>query len=90
MEIIKIAIGGLLAFPIAYLMVLWFFGQDPLQIGPVIGNIAPFVVPAELRGPEPEPAPAKTEIKTNEPLEDNGALPIPDIDPDKVRANEIE
>ena len=49
-ETTKILIGGLLAFPIAYLLVFWVFQQDPLNLGPTIGRVVPFAVPAKLRG----------------------------------------
>ncbi len=53
-EFIKILIGGLLAFPIAYLMVFWIFKQDPLSLAPSLGKVVPFIVPAELRASEDE------------------------------------
>lgn len=49
LEVFKVILGGLLAVPIAYLLVLWVFGQDPLQVGPTIGKSVPFVVPAKFR-----------------------------------------
>ena len=87
---IKIVVGGLLAFPIAYLMVLWLFHQDPLNLGPSLEKVAPFVVPADLRGPEPaseeDIAPSQPEIS----VEDEEPLPIPDVDPDNIRGVDIK
>ncbi len=49
-EFIKIALGAMLAFPIAYLIVLWGFRQDPLNVGPSVGSVIPAIIPADLRG----------------------------------------
>lgn len=48
-EFIKVMAGAALAIPIAYLVVLWAFGQDPLALGRPIGNAAPFLVPEKYR-----------------------------------------
>ena len=83
-EVVKVLIGGALAIPIAYLLVLWVFSQDPLDVGPSISNVAPFVVPQKFRG--------GPEIEIEEPGEaaplaedvDIEKLTIPSLDPDKV------
>jgi hypothetical protein len=54
LEILKVAAGAALALPIAYLLVIWIFGQDPLGVGKSIGSTAPFLVPAEYRVSAPE------------------------------------
>jgi hypothetical protein len=51
-EFLKIAFGGLFAFPIAYLLVLWIFSQDPLGLGPHVSKVAPWAIPVKLRGAE--------------------------------------
>jgi predicted HAD superfamily phosphohydrolase len=87
----KVVIGGLLAIPIAYLLVFWIFKQDPLNVGPTIGNVVPFLVPAELRGDKVEDAGEDSKkVKPKAPaaktVDDNLAdLPIPDVDPDLVK-----
>lgn len=53
-EFLKIAMGGVLAIPIAYLIVFWVFQKDPLNLGPGISSVAPFAVPAQFRGPDSE------------------------------------
>jgi hypothetical protein len=71
-------------------LVLWVFNQDPLGLGPSIGKVAPFAIPEALRveSVEGEETPAAdSESDSNESDE---KLPIPDVDPDKVRVNEIE
>ena len=45
MEAFKIIIGGLLAAPIAYLLLMWVFSRDPLGLAPQINNYAPMLVP---------------------------------------------
>ncbi len=49
METIKVVLGGLLAVPLAYLIVMWFLGQDPLRIAPSIQHYVPFAVPPKMR-----------------------------------------
>jgi hypothetical protein len=47
-----IVLGGALAFPAAFLILLWLPGtlrRDPVQIGPWLGENIPFLVPADLR-----------------------------------------
>jgi hypothetical protein len=48
-EFLKVMAGAALAIPIAYLVVLWGFGQDPLGLGRSIGNSVPFMVPEKYR-----------------------------------------
>lgn len=54
-EFLKVMCGAALAIPIAYLVVLWVFGQDPLGFGRPMGRIAPFMVPESYRGDQPKP-----------------------------------
>lgn len=56
LELVKMLFGGILAFPIAYAMLLWIFLQDPLGIAPSLGEVAPLSVPRKFR-PEPEGMP---------------------------------
>ena len=46
---LKIVGGGLLALPLAYLIVMWIFSRDPLGIGESLGEKVPFLVPSALR-----------------------------------------
>lgn len=51
-EMAKVVAGGLLAVPLALLILLWLPGRwqrDPLQIGPSLGRTIPWIVPANLR-----------------------------------------
>ncbi len=51
-EITKVVAGGLLALPLAQLILWWLPGnwqRDPLQIGPSVGRVLPWVVPANYR-----------------------------------------
>ena len=48
MEAIKIIVGGLLAVPIAYLLLMWVFSRDPLSLRHTIHDFAPFLVPSKL------------------------------------------
>jgi hypothetical protein len=89
-ELVKIVLGGLLAIPIAYLLVFWIFKQDPLNVGPSLGNVVPFLVPAEFRDDtdaDPDEDANKTNRKTgSKKTEEKNPLdlPIPDVDPDLV------
>lgn len=93
-EAFKIAFGGLLAFPIAYLILLWGIGQDPLSIAPALGRTMPFIVPKSMR-PKTEAAPISSrnqkasEASTDEtslqirPTLQESILQVPDVAPDK-------
>ena len=48
-EVAKVVVGGLAAFPIVQLAVWWIGRTDPLDLGPKVGAIVPFVVPKHLR-----------------------------------------
>jgi len=51
-ELAKIVAGGLLAVPLALLILLWLPGKwqrDPLRIGPSIGRVLPWIVPTNCR-----------------------------------------
>ena len=48
-EFLKVMAGAALAIPIAYLVVMWGFGQDPFGVGRSVGKMAPFLIPENLR-----------------------------------------
>ena len=48
-DFFKMLVGACLALPIAYLIVMWVFSQDPLGIGRGLGEKLPFLVPSALR-----------------------------------------
>ncbi len=59
-EIAKVVAGGLLALPLAQLILWWLPGKwqrDPLQIGPSVGRVVPWVVPENFRSAELTVAP---------------------------------
>ena len=47
-EALRVAIGGALAAPIAYLLLMWVFSRDPLHLVPTINSFAPILVPDKL------------------------------------------
>jgi hypothetical protein len=49
LEVVKIILGGAMAFPIAYLILLWGLGQDPLRLAPSLSKTIPFIVPMKMR-----------------------------------------
>jgi hypothetical protein len=85
-EAVKVIAGGLLAIPIAYLLVLWFFKQDPLNVGPKLGGVVPFLVPSEFRDNQIE-KPKTLEFKKDrgeDATEENAVdSSIPNVDPDR-------
>ena len=92
-EILKVVLGGALAIPIAYLLFLWMFKQDPLQIAPSISKSAPFLVPAEFaEEPSAEGSQADGETEgeaanVEDVLDVSGGLPKPRLDPNDVGVN---
>ena len=53
-ELWRIVLGGLLALPIAQLILWWGFAVDPLGLGPKVYPYAPAVVPAKVFRPAVE------------------------------------
>lgn len=48
-------LGCLVAFTMAYLMLIWIFKSDPLSVAPAISKAVPFAIPASMQnGAEPE------------------------------------
>lgn len=47
-EIVKIILGGLLAIPVAQLVLWWVFAADPLNLAERIYNVVPGIVPPAL------------------------------------------
>ena len=47
-DFLKMVAGACLALPIAYLVVMWVFTQDPLRIGGGLAEKLPFLVPTAL------------------------------------------
>lgn len=92
-EIMKVVFGGILAVPIAYLLVLWVFRQDPLSVGPRIGNVAPFLIPETLRKDgESNNGDSNDSDKTADDKnenDDNDSLAIPRLDPDRVLNSDL-
>ena len=84
LEMMKVLVGGALAIPIAYMLVFWVFHQDPLDIGPSIGNVAPFLVPEQLRGDSDVESGEARGTEANPIDGDTEKLTVPSLDPDKV------
>ena len=84
----KVIIGGLLAIPIAYALVLHGFKQDPLGVGPKISTFAPFLVPNQFRGiassDENDLPGTNAEADEDEETDEDDALAVPKLDPNRV------
>jgi len=82
-EWLKIGIGGMIAFPTAYLAMMWILGLDPFGLATQVNKVAPFLVPAAMAEDEILPlAPVVEEFDLDF---DDDPLPTPSIDPDEVR-----
>ena len=58
-EFVKIVVGGLLALPVAQLIIWWVIGMDPLQLAPTVSKFVPFAVPTKFRVVEEAPTEAE-------------------------------
>lgn len=94
-EMIKIGLGALLAFPIAYLVLMWVIRIDPLYIGAAVGKVVPFAVPESIRTGEKQELesllPPSVMRPTSEEPADRPSLseqdltaPLPEIDPKEI------
>ncbi|MFP6603981.1 MAG: hypothetical protein VB862_15720, partial [Pirellulaceae bacterium] len=57
--VIKVALGGLMAVPLAQLILWWGFSRDPVKLGPKVPSVIRWVVPKDLRGSTTSQAPSK-------------------------------
>ena len=60
-------LGGLMALPVAQLMIWWILGTDPIGIAPEISRVIPMVVPPDLREGDPIESGADKKIKQKTP-----------------------
>lgn len=56
---IKVALGGLMAAPLAQLILWWGFSRDPVKLGPKVPQVIRWVVPKDLRGSSTSQLPNK-------------------------------
>lgn len=84
-EATKIIIGGMLAAPIAYLLLMWVFSRDPLGLVPTINSYAPVLVPEALILDDEDDEGVASVPQAESDSEDLfNSLPIPETDPDDV------
>ena len=83
-----------MAIPIAYLLVLWVFKQDPLDVAPKIYKTAPYLVPAAFQIDEEESSDSDDDAEGDvtdgldeDALDVSGGLAKPRLDPSKVGIN---
>lgn len=92
-EMVKVVLGGLLALPIAYMLLFWVFTKDPLNLAPAIHRAFPFAVP-EVLIPDSETESVETAVDElgDELGDDESAdrLPIPELDPDDIHGDSSE
>ena len=86
LEWAKIAVGGMIAFPLAYLAMMWGAGLDPFGVATSVQKFVPALVPSSLRTAEDSESEAiDTEEDDSEDFDDDDSLPLPTLDPDDVR-----
>ena len=81
LEWLKIALGGMLALPLAYLGLMWIAGLDPFGMANQIHGVAPILVPSSMIDEDVLPVTREDEIESDE----AEGLPMPSIDPDEIR-----
>ena len=80
---VKVLFGGVVALPIAYMIVMWVFSQDPLGIGKQLGSKIPFVVPSALRAKAEESSDSTNEESADPPdFDDSNSFEPSSVDPD--------
>ena len=83
LAIFRVLFGCVVAFAMAYLMLIWIFKTDPLGVAPSISKAVPFAIPSSMQNGE---APA-AEVVEEEPKRE---LPSYLIDDDDVKPFEPE
>jgi hypothetical protein len=86
-EAFKIGAGGLLAIPIAYLLLMWIFSRDPLQLAPKLNAVLPILVPSKMKPDDSTDLPAATEDSNRS---RSSSLPVPKTDPDDIDPDNID
>lgn len=91
-EAMKIIIGGMLAAPVAYLLLLWVFSRDPLGLVPTINSVAPFLVPDHLILDEEDDkkTPPITTSAEDDEEDEFFKLPVPETDPDDIDPSNVD
>ena len=79
--------GGLLAAPIAYLLLMWVFSRAPLNLVPTISSYAPILVPEALTFEGDETKPMLDDGSSKDPRR---GLPVPETDPDDIDPLQID
>ena len=87
LEAIKIGVGGLLAIPIAYLLLMWIFSRDPLQLAPKLNAVMPILVPSKMIVDEDTELPNAAEDSNRS---NGSSLPVPKTDPDDIDPDNID
>ncbi len=67
LDFIMYLLGGLMALPVAQLMIWWILGTDPIGIAPEVSRVIPMVVPPDLREGDPIESGADKKIKQKTP-----------------------
>ncbi len=78
-ELWRIALGFVLALPIAQLILWWGFTVDPLGLAPRVHNFAPFLVPSSVYKPAPVTKPEKPvnkDMPGTQSMDDTNNIPI--------------
>lgn len=63
LDLIMYLLGGLMALPVAQLMIWWILGTDPIGIAPEVSKVIPMVVPPDLREGDPLESGAEKKFK---------------------------
>ena len=69
-EMVKMVLGGLLALPIAQLIIWWGLQQDPLKLAPTVDSVFPYVLPTKFQTAKSD-EPSEEKLKLLEKANDN-------------------
>jgi hypothetical protein len=72
-EIVKVVLGGVIAIPLAQLILWWAVpgGRDPVGLGAPISKFAPFLVPDQFRDPSVKEGANPGDQANNDPSDEN-------------------
>lgn len=87
-EALKIAVGGMVAIPIAYLLLMWVFSRDPLSLKDSIGAVAPSLLPPAFKFEDESDETPKA--SDNKGVDVFDSLPVPETDPDDIDSQLID
>lgn len=81
----KLVLGGIIAAPLAYLIMLWVVQVDPFNLSGAFEAVSPSLVPEGFRTPKSKEDKTPSAVPDDLQVPANEGLPMPTLDPESIR-----